>query len=281
MSGSPVRARYRDHRDRPVGRPAEPGPDAPAFYAAIGDFQGRAYRRNAFARATTAEVEALWRRVGLRAGHRVLDVGCGNGRHLRALARRGVAGLGVDVSAGLVRAGREAAGEEGLTGARFVHHDARDLAGVTGRDAFDAAWSLCQGAVGTSPETDPEVLASMVRAVRPGGRVAVTLFHALFAARNLERGDALDPVRLVHHRVSEVRGPDAARRRFPLWTATYTAREACRMARDAGLEVRSVSGCEPGRYDGTAVALDDPELLLIGTVPGVPSGVGDAEGDRP
>src|ERR1700728_593065 len=42
----------------------------------------------------------------------VLDVGCGPGRHLHALARRGVFGLGVDLSPGavaLARAGGTAA----------------------------------------------------------------------------------------------------------------------------------------------------------------------------
>jgi poly(A) polymerase len=39
-------------------------------------------------------------------------------------------------------------------------------------------------------------------------------------------GDAFDPVHLVHHQVSEVRGPDHARRRFDLWTASYTVRDA-------------------------------------------------------
>ena len=37
----------------------------------------------------------------------VLDVGCGPGRHLRALARRGVFGLGVDLSPGAVALARD------------------------------------------------------------------------------------------------------------------------------------------------------------------------------
>lgn len=258
--------RWRDHADRAVQRPDPPGPGDPAFYGPIGDFQGAAYRRNAFAAGTVAEVDALWSRCGLAPGLHVLDVGCGDGRHLRELARRGCTGLGVDVSEGLIGAAREAAATPEVDGRlRFVRHDARDLAAVAPPGGADVALSLSQGAVGTSPATDPAVVAAIAAAVRPGGRVAVTFFHALFAARHLTPGDALDPVDLVHHHEAEVRGEDGGRRSFDLWTSAYTAREAAGLLEGAGCTVREVAGCEPGRYDADQVRLDDPELLVIAT----------------
>jgi hypothetical protein len=135
---------------------------------------------------------------------------------------------------------------------------------------FDVVWSLCQGALGTSPATDPVVLAGLAAAVRPGGSVIATFFHALFAARHLAPGDAFDPVHLVHHQTSEVHGPDHARRSFDLWTASYTVREAVRLVGSAGLEVVDVRGVEPGAYGRRAageVALDDPELLVLARRP--------------
>lgn len=265
---------WRDHRDQPISAPPVPGPDAPAFYLGVGEFQGEDYARNAFAAGTEEEVAALTRLLHLDVGTRVLDVGCGDARHLRALAARGVVGTGVDVSPALVDAGRRAAGRAGVAVTLEVA-DARDLVAWLGPRAggFDVAWSLCQGALGTSPATDPTVAGGLAAAVRPGGVVALTLFHALFAARHLAPGDAFDPVGLVHHQVAEVRGPDHARRRFDLWTASYTVREAARLATDAGLEVVSVRGVEPGAYgrrsDGE-VALDDPELLVIARRPRPP-----------
>ena len=50
------------------------------------------------------------------------------------------------------------------------------------------AWTLCQGAFGTHPATDPDVLAGVASCVRPGGLVVVTAFHALFAVRHLVDG---------------------------------------------------------------------------------------------
>jgi SAM-dependent methyltransferase len=260
-------ASWRDHEDRPADVPAVPSADAPAFYLPIGEFQGADYRRNAFTAGTAEELAVLGRLVGLRSGTCVLDVGCGDARHLRAAARDpGVRGIGLDVSPALVAAGRAAAARDGVDVDLRVA-DARDLRATLGEQLghVDVAWSLCQGALGTSPASDPVVLGGLAAAVRPGGDVVVTLFHALFAARHLTPGDAFDPVHLVHHQVSEVRGPDHTRRRFHLWTAAYTVRDAARLVADAGLDLVSVRGVEPGAYGrrrGGEVALDDPELLV-------------------
>lgn len=270
------RPSWRDHRDQPTDAPPVPGPDAPAFYLDVGEFQGADYARNAFAAGTEEEVAALTRLLGLVAGDRVLDVGCGDARHLRALAAQGIIGTGVDVSPALVDAGRHAATRAGVE-VELAVADARDLLTWLGPRAggFDVAWSLCQGALGTAPASDPAVAAGLAAAVRPGGLVAVTCFHALFAARHLVPGDAFDPVTLVHHQAAEVRGPDHARRTFDLWTAARTVPGACRLLTDAGLEVVSVRGVEPGVYGRRAdgeVALDDPEVLVIARRPGGSAG---------
>lgn len=260
---------WRDHEDRPTQRPRPPGGDSRPFYVPIGEFQGTDYRRNAFAQGTRAEVVALRERLGLSSGMRVLDVGCADGRHLRALAGEGVTGLGVDVSPALVVAARSAARAAGRSEVSFVTGDARSLLDVPEVEpgAFDVVLSLCQGGLGTSPDTDPVVLDGMAAAARRGGTVVFTLFHALFGARHLAPGDAYDVVHGVHHQVSEVRGPDHAAARFDLWTSAYTVQGACRLAGDAGLEVREVVGVEPGHYAGSGVALDDPELLVVAVRP--------------
>lgn len=268
MSGPPS---WRDHRDRAVDAPPVPGPNEPAFYVPIGDLQAGDYRRNAFVMGTDEELAALRRilrtTIDVRASTRVLDVGCGDARHLRTLALDGVLGTGVDVSPGLIGAARDAAARAGVE-VDLVVGDARELSSVLGRrmGTFDVVWSLCQGALGTSPATDPFVLRGMADALRPGGVAVITLFHALFAARHLAPGDAFDPIHLVHHQRTEVRGPDHARETFDLWTASYTVRDAVRLLDEVGLEVVSVRGVEPGAYGHRAdgeVGLDDPELLVV------------------
>lgn len=256
---------WRDHADAPADAPPVPDEAAPSYYGPIGDFQGASYVRNAFALGTDREVAALVRRLGLTAGHRVLDVGCGTGRHLRAAADLGIVGVGVDVAPALVAAARDGAPDR----CRFVVGDARHgLAQHVGEDGFDAAWTLCQGAFGTSPAGDRAVLGAMAALVRPGGVVAVTAFHALFAARHLVDGQVFDPVHGVLHHRPEVHGPDGAVRRFPMWTTAWTAPALVAAGRACGLVAEQVVGAEPGRYDADVLALDDPEVLVVFRRPG-------------
>lgn len=262
---------WRDHRDAAATAPPVPAPAAPAFYLDIGEFQGADYARNAFTAGTDEEASTLWDLLAIGTGDRVLDVGCGDGRHLRWLAPLGVLGTGVDVAPALIAAGRAAAATTDLA-VELAVADARALVSWLGPRAgtFDVAWSLCQGALGTSPVSDPGIVAGLAAAVRPGGRVAFTCFHALFAARHLVPGDAFDTVDLVHHQMTEIRGPDHTRRAIDLWTTAYTAREAAALASRAGLEVLSVRGVEPGAYGRRAdgeVALDDPEVLVLARRP--------------
>src|SRR5262245_13032490 len=55
------------------------------------------------------------RRLGIGGGRTVLDLGTGTGALGRALARRGSAVVGLDVSAPMLRQAQEAAGREGLS----------------------------------------------------------------------------------------------------------------------------------------------------------------------
>jgi SAM-dependent methyltransferase len=83
-----------------------------------------------------ATVEVLAELCGRYRQPRVLDIGCGDGRHLRALAPRIGAGLGIDVSAVAIRAAAEAA-------APFPHLEFRVLPveklPATPREPFDLA----------------------------------------------------------------------------------------------------------------------------------------------
>jgi SAM-dependent methyltransferase len=253
-----------------------PGPDH--WFEPVADHLSAAYLRYSFTKGTEHEVAALVGLLGLSAGDRVLDVGCGPGRHANALARRGVEVLGVDISAAFVDLARA----EAVPGARFERADARRL-GFDGE--FDAVISLCQGAFGLSggpggpvrlpagPELEEPVLAGMARALRPGGRLAVSAFSAYFQLRYLEPGDDFDPVDGVNHEHTTVRDPAGRERPAELWTTCFTPRELRLLARAVGLEPLAVHGVTPGDYGERPPAVDRPELLLVARRPeGAPGG---------
>jgi SAM-dependent methyltransferase len=90
-------------------------------WEAAGEHLGRAYLRYSFTKGTEQEVAFLVDALGLEPGMQVLDVGCGPGRHAHALARRGIAAHGVDLSERFVALARD----DAPAGATFEVADAR------------------------------------------------------------------------------------------------------------------------------------------------------------
>ena len=238
-----------------------PVPEGPWFDEAA-RFLGTAYLRNAFTYGTEQEVGFLVERLGLRAGSRVLDVGCGPGRHSLALARRGIDVVGVDHSATFIELARNAADEENL-GAEFRELDVRE---INEHDAFDAVICLCQGGFGLlGGREDEALIARFARALHPGGRLALSAFHVAFAVRFLESGDQFDPATGVNHERATLKDAAGTEREFDLWTTCFTARELRLLAAAGGLVVESVCGVAPGKYGDDPPRLDHPELLLLAT----------------
>ena len=239
-------------------------PPSGPWFNPVAEFLGTAYLRNAFTKGTEQEIDFVVAALGLAPGRRVLDVDCGPGRHGLALARRGIDVVGVDLSPDFVALARSAATAEGLP-ARFEVLDVRDLAYAA---EFDAAICLCQGGFGLLGGRDEaDVFGRIVAAVRPGGGLAISAFHAPFAIRHLEPGETFDPGAGVLHEIATVRNEAGDERPFDLWTTCFTARELALLAAALGVVVSGIHGVTPGAYRESTPTLDDPELLLVGRRP--------------
>jgi SAM-dependent methyltransferase len=238
-------------------------PDGPWFNE-IADFLGSAYLRNAFTMGTEQEIDFLVDALRLTPGTKVLDVGCGPGRHALALSRRGIAVHGVDLSPEFVTLAREAAAVDDLH-ATFEEMDVRDL-DVDGE--YDAVICLCQGGFGLlGGDDDDAIIGRIARAARPDGGVAVSAFSAAFALRWLEDGEEFDPRTGVLHEQATVRNEAGRERVFDLWTTCFTVREMRLMSCAAGLDVDAIHGVRPGAYAAGPPTLDHPEFLLLARRP--------------
>src|SRR5207244_12763968 len=103
-------------------------------------------------------------RVLARASGPVLDVGCGPGRHIGALARRGVLAVGVDVSPDAIRLARR-------RGALVLERSIFDR--VPGAGAWGCAL-LLDGNIGIGGRPVP-LLTRVSALLRPRGEVLVEL----------------------------------------------------------------------------------------------------------
>lgn len=244
---------------------APPGPDRHHWFEPLADHMGSAYLRYSFTKGTRQEVEFLVDALGLQPGMRVLDVGCGPGRHALALAERGIEVHGIDISQTFV----DLANAAGNPLATFARLDARELR----FDAeFDVVICLCQGAFGlmTANGDDVVVLSGMARALRRGGRLALSAFSGYFAVKYHDAAE-FDADSGVSHERTEVKDPAGASLEASLWTGCYTPRELRLLGAAVGLRVDSISSVEPGAYGSSPATTESPEFLVLATRQDAPS----------
>lgn len=227
---------------------------------------GPAYLRYSFTRGTVREIDALVSRLGLDPSARVLDVGCGPGRHANELGRRGYEVVGVDVS----RTFLEVAAADAPERVTYLRHDARDL---PFRAEFDVVISICQGAFGLSGgpagtgtiDPDLDILRNMTAALRPGGTLVLTAFNAYLQVANIVDDNEFDATRGVHRETTEIRDREGHAVPTDLWTTCFTPRELRLMCDCVGLDVRSIDSVEPGDWRPRPPTVDSPEFLVIAT----------------
>lgn len=236
------------------------------WFEDLADHLGSAYLRYSFTKGTDQEVRFLVDTLGLQPGMRVLDVGCGPGRHAHALGQLGISVHGVDISERFVELAREGA----PSGVTFERLDARELGFAA---EFDAVISLCQGAFGladggggnTIPlDPDGAVLDGIARALKPGGRVGVSAFSAYFQVQWLdpERG-SFDAERGVNHERTEIKDEAGRSTEVDLWTTCFTPRELRLLAHQSGLVVDHCWSVNPGEYAPNPPDLSHAEFLLL------------------
>ena len=238
------------------------------WFEDLADHMGSAYLRYSFTKGTVQEVDHVVVALGLSPGDRVLDVGCGPGRHAHELARRGIVVHGVDISDRFIEIARDISDKEQLALATFERMDARLL---TFDAEFDAVVCLCQGAFGlmTASGEDGTVIAGMAAALKRGGRMALSAFSSYFVVRHWQDDPnaSFDPDSGVNHERTEIKSESGEAKSVDLWTGCYTPRELRLILGSHGLSVDSISSVEPGAYGSAPANIESPEFLAVATLP--------------
>lgn len=148
------------------------------WYESLFENYSLKYDNEIFTQGTQGECDFIESEIALNKNLKILDIGCGTGRHSIELTKRGYQVTGVDLSDSQLKRAREKAAEQKLN-INFQKFDARHL---PFSDEFDIAIMLCEGAfpLMETDEMNFQILQSAAKALKPGGKLIFTTLNGLF-----------------------------------------------------------------------------------------------------
>lgn len=152
------------------------------WYEALFENYGEKYDKESFTQGTLGECDFLEKELNYNKSLKILDVGCGTGRHSIEMARRGYNMTGVDLSASQLERAKKKADEQGVP-IPFLQADARNL---PFDDEFDVAIMLCEGGfpLMETDEMNYEILKNVTKSLKDKAKFIFTTLNGLFPLYN-------------------------------------------------------------------------------------------------
>ena len=148
------------------------------WYESLFENYAQKYDKECFVQGTIGECNFIEQEINRDKSLKIIDIGCGTGRHSIELVKRGYQITGIDLSESQLKRAREKAKEQGVE-IDFQKHDARDL---PFKGEFDLAIMLCEGGFSLM-ETDEmnfEILKNATKVLNDKGKLIFTTLNGLF-----------------------------------------------------------------------------------------------------
>ncbi|NIR51858.1 class I SAM-dependent methyltransferase, partial [candidate division KSB1 bacterium] len=207
--------------------------------------------------------------VPLKAAHRILDLGCGNGRHAKELTQRGYHITCLDLSSVLLTLARQRYGDENCC-IRFVQADMRH---IPFNQAFNAILSFFTTfGYFKSDEENLQTLTGIHQALKPDGWFFEDYLNKSFVIKNLvpsdyRREDGFEIIQERRYNETDERiekkitlKEDGKVREYFESVRLYTLNEMEVLLSKSDLVLEKVFG----DFDGSPFSEESPRLILIG-----------------
>ncbi len=223
----------------------------PEWYKEFFEAMGIEYEDYPFTKNTEYEVRWMIKEYLTNPEMKILDVGCGTGRHAINLATKGYKNItAVDLSPGLIRAAKETAKGKNIQ-VDFRLCDAREL---PFENEFDAAICLCEGAFGLL-ENDTEnykILKAVHKSLKKHGIFILTTL-------NLFRDDKFDPMTCRVESEEEIIGKDGKKKTIVCSDRSYSFPELKWVLEQYGFEV--ILGANP--FSKAPIEYGSMEFMVV------------------
>lgn len=246
------------------------------WYQQLFSNYAKSYDKECFTQGTLQEVNFLEKEIAHDHKLKILDVGCGTGRHAIELARRGYKVTGIDLSPNQLARAKEKARQAGVK-VNFLKKDARTFSFKT---RFDLVIMLCEGGFPLM-ETDEEnysILKNCGRSLKKGGKFIFTTLNALFPLNhsvkdflnenqkeNLTSKLTFDWMTLREHSVLKMKDDDGKQMVLRCNERYYMPSEITWQLKSLGFKNVEIFGVETGGFTRKKkLTPDNFEMLVVG-----------------
>lgn len=148
------------------------------WYEELFDGYAKTYDNEVFVQGTNGECDFIEKELDYNKLLKIIDVGCGTGRHAIELTKRGYRVTGIDLSESQIQRAKEKANKNKLN-IDFLRHDARNL---PFNQEFDVAIMLCEGGfpLMETDEMNFEILKNVSKSLKSKAKFIFTTLNGLF-----------------------------------------------------------------------------------------------------
>jgi 2-polyprenyl-3-methyl-5-hydroxy-6-metoxy-1,4-benzoquinol methylase len=248
------------------------------WYEELFENYGKQYDKEIFTMGTSGECDFIEQEIGFDKQARILDIGCGTGRHSIGLAERGYENLlGIDLSDTQLERAKEKARERSLK-INFQKHDARDL---PFQEEFDLAIMICEGAfpLMETDEMNFRILQNAAKALKSNGKFIFTtlnglfpLFHSVkdFLASAKGEGNAVydnnsfDLMTFRDQNITTIEDDSGNKKELQCNERYYVPSEITWLLKSLGFQKIDIYGAKLGAFSrNDRLTIDDFEMLVI------------------
>lgn len=247
------------------------------WYESLFENYGQKYDNENFTQGTIGECDFIETELKYNKSLKVLDVGCGTGRHSIELTKRGYSVTGIDLSETQLKKAREKAENNNLK-IDFRQQDARKL---TFENEFDIAIMLCEGGfpLMETDEMNFEILKSVTKSLNKQGKFLFTtlnglfpLYHSVeeFCASSTKDGNAtyrsntFDLMTFRDHNVTEFEDDFGNKKVLECNERYYMPSEITWLLKSLGLRNIGIFGAKLGAFSRNDIlTTEDFEMLVI------------------
>jgi 2-polyprenyl-3-methyl-5-hydroxy-6-metoxy-1,4-benzoquinol methylase len=233
------------------------------------------YDNESFTTGTTGEVDFIENEIGYNKSFKILDVGCGTGRHSLELARRGYNVTGIDLSESQLSKARKLA-ETGNLKIKFLVRDARNF---NFNGSFDLAIMICEGAfpLMETDEMNYSILKNSYSSLNPGGKFIFTTLNGLYplihsvrdfvnggSAQGQSNENTFDLMTFRYHSVYETEDDKGRKKVLKCNERYYVPSEINWLLKSTGFTKSGIFGCKLGAFSrDDKLTTEDFEMLVI------------------